>query len=123
MGLKATFAKGVEALFKSAGDIVKDGTYVLVADDGWDDAVETEYDPFRVITDKFTQEDVERSSFSKLIQPTDTKGLVPAVDFTDNSIIPKSGNIFKVNDVPFTVVAFEIDPADALYTLLLRNTA
>lgn len=122
MGLKATFAKGVEALFKAAGDVVKEGTYVLVADDGWDDAKETEYSPLRVITDKFTQKDVEASSFSELIQHTDTKGLVPAVDFTYNDIIPKSGNVFKVNDVTFTIVAFEIDPADVLYTLLLRNT-
>ena len=122
MGIRGTLAKGVETVFKSFGDVVKEGIYVITADDGWDDAEVTEYDPLRVITDKFTQEDIEASSFSDLIQHTDTKGLVPAVDFTDNDIIPTSGNVFKVNDVNFTIVAFDVDPADVLYTLLLRNT-
>lgn len=122
MGIKATFAKGVERIFTAFGDVVKEGIYVLTDDDGWGNVTTISSNPMRVITDKFEKEDLEKASFSELVQHTDTKGLVPAVDFTSQSLIPKTGKVFKVDDVEFTIEAFDTDPAEAMYTLLLRNT-
>jgi hypothetical protein len=119
MGIRTAFVKGVETIFKVLKDAVKVGTYISVVDDGWDSKTETAY-TVRVIPDNFTQADIEKSSFSKLIQPTDVKGLVPGVDLT---VTIKTSDSFKVEDVRYEIVAYETDPLEVLHTLLLRNTA
>jgi len=122
MGLKAVTLKGVETIFKVLKDAVKDGSHIVETNDGWNESSETPED-VRVILDQFKQEDIEHSSFSDLIQPTDTKGLVPGVDL----ILPvRTSNFIEVTENEdvrrFTIVAFETDPFEAMYTMLLRDT-
>lgn len=121
VGLRAVVFKAVETTFKVFEDAVKAGSYIVETDDGWDDASENSID-VRVILDQFKQEDIEYTSFYDLIQPTDTKGLIPGVDLT---LKVNSSNFVEVPDGDgvrrFTVVAFETDPFGALYTMLLRD--
>lgn len=118
MGIKNVFIKGVNTVFRVLKDAVKEGEYIVISDDGFDDKSETPL-PVRIILDRFTQEDVEASSFSTLIQHTDTKGLIPGEDIT---VAMNTSNVLSVEGRKFVIVAFETDPMQAMYTLLLRDT-
>jgi len=114
--LKNIFVKGVNTIFKTFSEAVKNGTYVQVTDNGFDSLTE-ESDNVRCIFENFTQEDVETLSFSELIQPTDVKGLVPAEDVTLD-MNTKGHCIF--DGVTYAVEANDLDPMSVIYTLLLR---
>lgn len=118
MGLKNVFINGVNTVFSVLKDAVHKGQYVVIADDGFDNVSEVSYD-VRVILDRFNQEDVEYSSFYDLIQPTDTKGLIPGEDLP---VSMNTANILQVGERKFAIVAFETDPMEAMFTLLLRDT-
>lgn len=117
--IKTAVINGVNTIFNVLqSDAVKDGEYVVIVDDGFSAKTETSYTA-RVILDKFTQEDVSGSSFADLIQPTDTKGMVPGEDLT---VTLNTSNYFSVEGRRFSIVAFETDPFEAMYTLLLRDS-
>lgn len=119
MGIKKVFTKGVNVVFKVASDAVHEAIHTIPSDDGWGNTSQATQS-VRVILDKFTQEDVEQSSFYDLIQPTDTKGLVPGEDMP---IEPTTKDTLTVDgDAVFNIVAWETDPLKAMYTLLLRKT-
>jgi len=115
--LKNIFIKGINTLFNVFDEAVKTGSYTLVVDNGFDDIDKTEI-PVRCIFEKFTEKDVELLTFSKLIQPTDIKGLIPAEDITIEMNV-KSYCTFE--GVKYTVEGQELDPMSVLYTLLLRD--
>jgi hypothetical protein len=117
MGLKETTIKAVEVIFTTLKDAVKSGQYTVKTDDGFD-VVTSQSIPVRVILDKFRQEDSVSTSFSDLIQPTDSMGLVPGKDLT---LAVKAQTILTIDERNFTIVAFETDSFEALYTLLLRD--
>ncbi len=117
--LRKIFLKGVERLFNVFNEAVKTGTYTLDFDNGFDD-ITSQTDEVRCIFEKFTEKDVELLTFSKLIQPTDIKGLMPAVDIVNVSEVNSQGNIVFTND-KYEVVAFDLDPLSVIYTLLLRK--
>ena len=119
MGLQKAFTSGVETIFKTLQETVKDSLYIVSNDDGFTETPFETSTPMRAILDKFTQEDVEKLSFHELIQPTDTKALIPGADVT---VTMRTSNILRVEDRDFTIVAFVTDPFMALYTLLLRDT-
>lgn len=121
MGVLKILTPAVNAIFGILVDAVKDGQYVVKTDDGFGNTSEDKHQ-VRVILDNFTQHDVEHTSFSDLIQPTDTKGLVPGED------VPVAMNTVNLLEVSteygvriFNIVAYDIDPMSALYTLLLRD--
>jgi hypothetical protein len=118
MGLKNTFVRGVNTVFAILKDAVKKGQYIVVTDDGFDESSEVPHD-VRVILDRFSQEDVEYSSFYDLIQPTDTKGMIPGEDLP---VAMNTANTLTVEGRKFAIVAFETDPMEALFTLLLRDS-
>lgn len=118
MGLQKVFTKGVNTVFNVLNEAVHEGQYIAQTDDGWGNTSEASY-PVRVILDQFKQEDVEFTSFYELIQPTDTKGLIPGEDIT---VAMKTSNIVQIGERTFTIVAFETDPMQAMFTLLLRDT-
>ena len=118
MGRKSTFQKAAVTAFKIAGDIVRNATYVEVVDDGFDVATKKEI-PIQIIYDKFTEEEAGSLSFSSLIQISDKKGLIPFITVpvilhTQNRIVGDDGEIY-------TIIAKDLDAADALYILLLRK--
>lgn len=115
--LKNIFIKGVNTLFNVFDEAVKTGTYTLVVDNGFDAIEETSIE-VRCIFEKFTEKDVELLTFSKLIQPTDIKGLIPAEDITLEMNV-KSHCTF--DGVDYTVEGQELDPMGVIYTLLLRD--
>jgi len=115
--LKHIFIKGVNTLFNVFNEAVKTGTYTLVVNNGFDDIVETEI-PVRCIFEKFTEKDVELLSFSKLIQPTDIKGLIPAEDVT---LEMNTKGYCTFEDIKYSVEGQELDPMGVIYTLLLRD--
>ena len=118
MGLKNVFVRGVNTVFSILKDAVYQGQYIVVTDDGFDNVSEDSY-TVRVILDRFNQEDVEYSSFYDLIQPTDTKGLIPGEDLP---VPMNTSNFLQVGSRKFAIVAFETDPMEAMFTLLLRDT-
>ena len=118
MGIEASFIKGVNTIFKVLKEAVKDGTHVIITDDGFNDPTEQRY-PVRVIFDKFTQADVQSLSFSELIQPTDVKCLLQGAELT----VPiRTSAFIEAGGATYTVVAFDTDAFNVLYILLLRDT-
>ena len=118
MGLQSVFTKGVRTVFSVLSDAVHTATLQVNNDDGWGNITPATYS-IRVIIDRFTQEDVDYTSFYDLIQPTDTKGLVPGEDIT---VDLKTDQQVIVGSDTFNIVAWETDPMKAMYTLLLRKT-
>ena len=116
-GIKQAFIDGVNTIFEVMHEAVDNGVYTAITDTGFEDPV-TVTDDIRVILDNFTQEDIDVLTFSGDIQPTDSKGLIPAVDMAQ---VMLTGNTVTIGTRIFTVVAFEIDPMKVLYTTLLRD--
>ena len=117
MGIKQAFIDGVESVFAVFAEAVKAGVYTSIDDDGFSTATE-ETDDVRVILDAFSQEDVSKLSFSDEIQPTDTIGLIPGADL---ALTMLTGNTVTIGTRKFTIVEFETDPYEVLYTALLRD--
>lgn len=118
MAIKTVFVNGVETIFKILKDAVKQGQYIIETNDGWGNKSE-DSDDVRIILDKLKQADVEQTSFYDLIQPTDVIGLVPGADL---SYEMASSNFIVIGERKFTIVAFDTDAYEVLFTLLLRDT-
>lgn len=117
MGIKQAFIDGVETVFTVFGEAVKAGVYTSTDDDGFDTPIVV-IDDVRIILDAFSQEDISKLSFSDEIQPTDTIGLIPGADLAVSML---TGNTVTIGIRKFTVVEFETDPYEVLYTTLLRD--
>lgn len=116
--LKSTFVAGIDLLFSTFEEAVKSSDYIVTNDDGFDVTEVTTLSDIPVLLDEFSQDDVEKSSMYKLIQPTDTKGMIPGKYFT---VDLEAGNKLDVEGRIFSIVGFETDPYKALYTLALRD--
>lgn len=117
--LRKIFLGGVETIFKIFEEAVHIGTFTVTEDNGFDD-VSSKEDDVRCIFGEFTTDDVEVLTFSKLIQPTDIKGLIPYVDLVNNSEMTTQGSCV-FDGSKYKVVAFELDPIRVIFTLLLRK--
>lgn len=123
MSLKTTFTKAAETVFNVFSSLIVKVNYVVVLQDGFDVDTRTEY-PVDMIIDTFAERDVQFLSFSNLIQPTDVKGLVRGQDLRDNGVTTYSTRdvIVRIdNEVEYAIIAYNTDPAEAVYTFLLRN--
>jgi hypothetical protein len=120
MSIISAFQNGVNTIFKVMKDAVHNAEYVAVVDNGFDPKSE-QVCPVRVILDKFTQHDVKHTSFADLIQTSDVKGLVPGVDVT-LKIQAGTGNLLRTDDITYDIVAYDTDPMQIMYVLLLRNS-
>lgn len=120
--IRDAFLKGVETIFSVFNEAVKSGSYNVDTDDGFETAT-TATDTIRCIFETFSEEDVASLSFSKLIQPNDIKGLMPAVDLVNCEMTTQGYCIFGItpDDQKYSVEGFEVDPMTVIYTLLLRK--
>ena len=121
MGLARVFEKAVDINFRVFNEAVKSATLEVTTDNGFDEPTTESYS-IRVLLDKFTQKDISKLRFADKIQPTDTKGLVPGKEIKNTVGEPETGMIVRTDDNEFTVKGFDVDPYNALYTLLLRDT-
>ena len=117
MCIQDGFIAGVETTFDVLNEAVKSGSLVVTVDDGWGTTTTDTY-PVRVIVDVFSKEDLNDVSFSDLVQHTDLKGLVPGADIT---VDVKTGHFIDIDGKRYTIVEFETDPFNVMYTILLRN--
>jgi len=118
MSLRNIFLSGVETCFSIFNETVKTGTFSVKTDDGFNTTT-TLSDSIRCIFEEFTENDVQKLSFSELIQPKDIKGLLPFIDMTNCEMSTK-GDITFTGD-KYAVVAYDVDPMSVIYTLLLRK--
>lgn len=116
--LRDIFLAGVETAFSVFEEAVNSGTLTNSSDDGFGTTSE-ETDTIRCLFESFSANDVATLSFSKLIQPTDIKGLLPYVDVINCEISTNATATFDGDE--YTIEAFEIDPMNVIYTLLLRK--
>lgn len=123
MGLLATFTKAADICFSVFKEAVKPATYYSVVDTGFKNN-NTNY-PVTIIEESFSEDDIKYLSFSEFIQPNDVKGLIRGRDIQTeiHSQSDKIGITQKDSSVKmYTVVAFDRDPLEVLYTFLLRKT-
>ena len=112
------FQKAAVTAMKVAGDITKPAVYLGTSDDGFGNVEKLEK-PCRIIYDKFTDEELAQYGWQSLIQVKDKKGLVPTLSI---AVPIKAQKKIRGHDgTVYTIVAKEIDAADALYILLLRK--
>ena len=124
MSLLDTFQGIPETIFNVFSSLTLSGKLIMTSDvDGWDDTPSNpdNYD-LDVIISNFRRVDVERTSFYNLIQVNDVIALVKGsqitvpLDTADSmQIIDRLGTTKK-----YSIVAFDVDPAGALYIILLR---
>lgn len=118
--LRKTFLKGLETIFSIFEEAVKNGVYSV------DDENEFTKDeplltcPVRCIFAKFEEKDISLLSFAKFIQPNDIIGLIPFEDVTIEMTSSGGFVTFSTEGI-FSVVAFEKDPLNVMYIVLLRQ--
>jgi len=122
MSIKTTIDKGVATIFKVLKSLVHPATYTSAISDGFGASTTTEYSTSAII-DSFSERDVQFLSFSEFIQPQDMKGMVKGVDIP---VSPSSKDYLEVTDSSifagkYKVIAWNTDPAVALFVLLLRK--
>ena len=123
MSLKTTFINAAKTIFTVFSSLIVKVNYVVVVQDGFDVDTENEY-AVDMIIDTFAERDVQFLSFSALVQPTDVKGLILGQDLRDKGVhkLSTSDLIVRIDDgTEYSIIAYNTDPAEALYTLLLRN--
>lgn len=123
MSLKNTFNKAAETVFKVFKSLIVEVDYTIITDDGFGTVDRDEY-TVDMIIDNFSERDVQFLSFSALIQPTDVKGLIRGKQLRDKGVTQYSTQdvIVKKDDgTEYSIIAYNTDPAEALYTFLLRN--
>lgn len=116
--IRKVFLQGVETIFGTFNEAIKTGTYNFDDNDGFGTST-TSTDSIRCIFASFEEEDVALLSFSKLIQPEDIKGLMPSVDIINCEVNSQGYCIF--DGKRYSVEAYELDPMNVIYTLLLRR--
>lgn len=125
MALYDVFNNAAETVFKVFKSLILQGTYLESNATGWEERG-AEPDPtphlLDVIPSQMSKEDVERLSFSELVQPTDVVIMVRGRELT---VPMKTSNFFKVahktGEKTYSVEAWDTDPAEALYMILLRT--
>jgi len=123
MSLKDTFLKAANVIFNVFESLTHAVNYVVVIKDGFDVDTREEY-PVDMIIDNFAERDVQFLSFSNLIQPTDVKGLIRGQQLRDLGVLELStqDKVVRIDTSrEFAIIAYSTDPAEALYTLLLRD--
>lgn len=118
MALKQVFINAAETIFTVFSSLIHAAQYKVIIDNGFDTPT-IELTPVDIILDTFAERDVQFLSFSALIQPTDVKGLVRGEHLADIDVSTTDEVI--IDDVTYSIIAFNTDPAEAVYTLLLRN--
>ncbi len=117
MALLQVFQKASKLAFNIFSSVSTPSNYVVVEDDGINLRTETLY-PVDVIFSTLSEKEVKNLSFANLIQHTDSIALVAA----PNLIVDiDSGNLIRTSFEEFTVIATDIDPAKALWIILLRK--
>ena len=126
MALKDVFLKAADTAFTVFESITHEADYVQITQSSWSDepAKETLF-PVDLILESLAQRDVQFLSFSNLLQPTDLKGLIKGIQLprplTTQDLVRVKADIQFPQDREFHVIAWNVDPADAVYTLLLRE--
>lgn len=126
MSLRDTFLKAADTVFKVFRSIVHSAVYVQVTESTWADVPPTEVDhDVNVIIGSFGQDDIRTLSFSSFLQPTDMKGMIKGVELP-RPITTRDLLRIPANDIfpaarEFSVVAWDTDPAEALFIFALRE--
>lgn len=122
MSLNKTFQKAARTIFKVFKSLIFKVEYAVAVNAGFDSSNFKNY-PVDMIIDSYAERDVQFLSFSNLIQPTDVKGLVRGEQLRGHGILKVTtlDKIVKNEDTTYAIIAYDVDAAEALYTLLLRK--
>jgi len=122
MGLKEAFQNAAVAAFNAAGNIKTSVTYRSKTN------INPSFEPSTgTITDSYTDyTDVEfiflkyevKEIDGKSILRNDRKAIIPVTNLTPT---PKRDDIILLSSIPWNVVEFNTDPADALWEFQLRK--
>lgn len=118
MGMKELFQQAAMTAFKAIGNVVESATYIEVQDDGFGNISTVESD-CQIIYDTFSDKLNAQYSFASKIQIKDKKGLVPSLSIS--TAIRTRNTIRSAAGINYTIVAKEMDAANAMYILLLRK--
>jgi hypothetical protein len=120
MALNTAFNKVAKTIFKVFKSLAVSGSYVSVSRDFEGTEVENAVLPIDLIRDTFAERDTQFLSFYNQIQPTDLKGLVRGEQLTGVGL--STEDKVRAGTDEYHVIAWDTDPATAVYTLLLRKT-
>lgn len=117
--LRHIFLSGLETIFKTFEEAVKNGIYYLEDENEFTSTTPSSCS-VRCIFEQFKEKDVSLLSFSDLIQPNDIFGIIP---FTDMTLAMKSTGsyITFTTEGTYAVVGYDKDPLNVMFTVLLRK--
>ena len=119
MSIKTTIQKTPGIIFKVLKSLVQNVDYQKTVSDGFD-VTEPEHHPLDMIITSATGIDMRTVSFAGEVQPQDMIGLVKGVSVT-GFIVSNGDKVVDEDGVVYEVKKFDVAPAKALYTLLLRG--
>ena len=126
MELSTVFHNGVETAFKVFASLQKDGIYIISPNEsGWDDSSDPIEVPMKIIPASFSQKDLHNLKFYSEIKADDVLIMVKGVDIINNNVRVRTTDLFQIVHRSYTqlydIKAFDTDPAEALYILLLKE--
>jgi hypothetical protein len=117
--LRDIFLSGLETILSVFEETVKTGIYGI-DDENEFTSSSSETCSVRCVFNQFKEKDVSLLSFSDLIQPNDIIGLIPYEDMT-LEMKSSGGYITFTDEGTYTIVGFEKDPMNVMYTVLMRK--
>lgn len=126
MSLLSTFHIAAKTAFDVFKSLQKDGTYIVKpVESGWDDSDDPVSVGLKVIPNNLSQKDLQNTRFYSEIQPTDTVIMVLGAEIIKAGIRVRTSDEFTIAYTSYTqlyeIKAFDTDPAEALYLILLRE--
>lgn len=126
MGLNDVFISAVDTVFSVLSDFVVTAQYIVPPDSsGWSDTEVLSTYELKTILNGMSQNDLRSTKFFAQIAPTDTVAMVKGSEIKSNGVRVRASDtmIVPVNsiDTTFEVIAYDTDPAFALYMILLRE--
>ena len=123
MSLARVFQKAGEKVFYIFREAVRPALFKSIDDTGFEE--NNRVYPINLIQDSFQEKDIKYLTFADFIQPNDVKGLVLGKELPSRIHAQTDKIDVKQTDgsiAQFTVVAYDTDPLEVLYTFLLRRT-
>lgn len=126
MSLQDVFQNVAVIAFNVFSSLVRKGRYIVTpTESGWGDADTPSTYEMDVIENGLSQDQKANTKFYSQIQPTDNIIMVKGVDIIGNGIEVKNADEFEIDSrfgtKKFVIIDHETDPAEALFTILLRE--
>lgn len=121
MSIKTILQKAATTAFRVFASLVTSVSYLEISDDGFGTVTTVTHTGVPVLILSTAEVDVSKLTFSDRINPTDKLCLLQGVTVAAEGITVHRNHKITIGSVNWTIIDFDVDAAEALYTCLLRK--